>query len=191
MLTGEQKKAIVQILYTYPNKLLHFMLKDIDVNYDKIIKDILASEPKTKKGLLITEGMLCKELQNQSVAYIMSIYDFIASTATSNTKTLSDLNRKDYFDFEANTNYQIQNIMMEENVGNFHNMATKAETLYKNVKLDISKQMIALVVRKYFLTHDITMIGEAQHIIDVFFGKDEEQKRTIRMIQAKNKVVKK
>lgn len=191
ILTGDQKQAIVQILYTYPNKLLYFMLNDINEHYDEIINEILESAPKTRKGKLITKGMIAKELQNQSIAYILSIYDFIASTSTSNSKTIMDLNRLDYFNYEENINYRMQNIMMEENVGNFHSMATKAEKIYKDAKLDISKQMVALIVRKYFLCHDISITGEAQHVIDVFFGKNEEQKKAIRMIQAKNRIIKK
>lgn len=189
ILTGEQKREIVSILYTYPNKLLYFMLKDIDENYDKIINEILEGTPKTRKGKLITKGMIAKKLQDQSIAYILSIYDFIASTSTSNSKTITDLNKIDYFNYESNINYKIQNIMMEENVGNFHEMSVKAEELYKNTKMDISKQMIALIVRKYFLCHDIVITGEAQHVIDVFFSKDEKQ--AIRMAQAKNRIVKK
>lgn len=191
ILTGPQKQAIVNILYTYPNKLLYFMLKDIDTNYDKIINEILDSEPKTQKGKLISKGMIERELQNQSIAYILTIYDFIANTSTSNSKTILELNRKDYFDFEENINYRLQNIMMEENVGNFNAMATKAEKLYKEAKLDISKQMVTLIVRKYFLCHDIVITGEAQRVIDFFFGKNEEQKKAIRMLQAKNRIVKK
>ena len=191
ILTGQQKQAIVNILYTYPNKLLYFMLKDIDENYNKIINEILDSAPTTKKGMLITKDMIAKELQNQSIAYILSIYDFIASTVTSNSRTIVDLNKIDYFDYEANTNYKIQNIMMEENTGNFHSMATKAEDIYRNSKFDISKEMVTLIVRKYFLCHDIVITGEAQHVIDTFFGKNEGQKKAIRMIQAKNRIIKK
>lgn len=191
ILTGQQKQEIVKILYTYPNKLLYFMLKDINEHYEEIIEEILESEPKTKKGKLITRGMIEKELKNQSIAYILSIYDFIANTSTGNTKTIIDLNRLDYFNYEEKINYRMQNIMMEENVGNFHAMAIKAEKIYKDAKLDISKQMVALIVRKYFLCHDIAITGEAQHVIDFFFKKNEEQKKAIRMLQAKNRIVKK
>lgn len=187
ILKGEQKQAIVEILYKYPNKLLYFMLKDIDANYDKIINDILDLAPKTKKGKLITKDMITKELQNQSIAYILSIYDFIASTSV-NGKTMDDLNK---FDYSQNTNYILQNILMEENAGNFHEMAQKAEELNKTAKLGITKQMAMLIVRKYFLCHDIPLVGEAQHVIDVFFGQNEVQKKAIRMAHAKNKIVKK
>ena len=68
MLEGDEKKRITTILYTYPNKLLYFMLKDIDANCSKIIEDILKNKPKTRKGILITEDMITRELQNQSMA---------------------------------------------------------------------------------------------------------------------------
>lgn len=187
ILKSNQKQDVVDILYKYPNKLLYFMLKDIDANYDRIINDILESVPRTRKGKLITKGMITKELQNQSIAYILSIYNFVASTSVSG-KTMDDLNK---FDYCNNTNYMIQNIMMEENAGNFHQMASKAEELKKTTTLGITKQMVTLVVRKYFLCHDIPLKGEAQHVIDVFFGENEEQKKAIRMAHAKNKILKK
>ena len=52
---------------------------------------------------MITEAMIAKELQNQSIAFILSIYNLIAETA-SNNKTITDLNRQDYFNYEVNTN---------------------------------------------------------------------------------------
>lgn len=94
------------------------MLKDIDENYSQIVNDILDCAPKTKKGKMITEAMIAKELQNQSIAFILSIYNLIAETA-SNNKTITDLNRQDYFNYEVNTNYRLQNIMMEESTGTF------------------------------------------------------------------------
>lgn len=190
LLKGEQKQAIVEILYTYPNKLLYFMLKDIDDNYKMIIDEILKSAPKTRKGKLITKDMIAKELKNQSIAYILSIYDFIAGTAVTG-KTIGDLNRQDYFDFEENTNYRLQNLLMEENAGNFHAMATKAEKLYDEAELEITKQMTALIVRKYFLCHDVNIVGEAQHLIDHFFGSNKTEKKAIQMLQAKNRIIKK
>ncbi len=190
ILKGNQKKEIVKILYTYPNKLLYFMLKDVDKNYSRIINDILDSAPKTRKGKIITEAMIAKELQNQSIAYILSIYNFIAQTA-SNNKTMMDLNKKEYFNYEINTNYRIQNILMEECTGNFHSMALKAEKLYKEAKFDIVKQMTTLIVRKYFLYHDIPITGVVQHTLDIFFKSNTREKKAIQLVQAKNRLVKK
>lgn len=186
ILNGKQKKDIVTILYTYPNKLLYFMLKDIDVNCEKIIDEILSKNPKTKEGILITRGMLMKSLQNQSIAYILGIYNFVACTAASG-KAMKELNEK--FDYNQNTNYQIQNIMMEENIGNFAALAEKAEKLYDRTELGIIKQMIYVIVRKYFLTHELVIKGDVQHVISKFFSEREEKE--LKMIQAKNRFTKK
>ena len=186
ILNGEQKKAITTILYTYPNKLLYFMLKDIDINCEKIMDEIVHQHPKTKRGLLITKDMLMKSLQNQSIAYILGIYDFIACTAASG-KAMKELNEK--FDYNQNTNYKIQNIMMEENVGNFVALSEKAEKLYNKTELGVVKQMLNAIMRKYFLTHDVALMGNVQHVVSIFF-KESEQKE-LQMIQAKNRFTKK
>lgn len=186
ILNAEQKLAITTVLYVYPNKLLYFMLKDVDENCDRIVEDILKKNPKTKRGLLITKDMLMKSLQNQSIAYILGIYDFVASTAASG-KSMKELNEK--FDYMQNTNYQIQNIMMEENVGNFTAMAEKAEALYDKTQFGIVKQMINAIIRKHFLTHDLVLTGNVQHVVSKFFTKEDE--RELKMIQAKNRFTKK
>lgn len=186
ILNGKLKQAITDILYTYPNKLLYFMLKDIDVNCEKIMDEIIQNHPKTKRGLLITKDMLMKSLQNQSLAYILGIYDFIACTAASG-KSMRELNEK--FNYNKNTNYKIQNIMMEENIGNFIALSEKAEKLYNETELGIVKQMLIAIMRKYFLTHDVALTGNVQHVVSIFF-KESEQKE-LQIIQAKNRFTKK
>lgn len=185
ILTGEEKEKITNILYSYPNKLLYFMLKDIDDNYSHIIEEILKKEPRTRKGLLITEEMLTREFQNQSIGFILSIYDFISTTA-STQKTIGDLEK---FDFSHNTNYRIQNLMMQENVANFKIFAKRAEDIYDNTKYNIIKQMVNLIVRKYYMYHNVELHGDAVRIIDKFFGAD--QRRNVQIQQAKNMIIKK
>lgn len=185
ILQGDDKKIITQVLYTYPNKLLYFMLKDINENYDKIIDEILRNKPKTRKGILITEDMITRELQNQSVAYILSIYDFISMTA-STQKTIGDLEK---FDYNKNSNYKIQNLLMQENIANFKTFASRAEDIFDNAELNIVKQMVKLIVRKYFVYHDVEMHGDAIRLVDKFFGND--QRKNMQILQAKNRIIKK
>ena len=185
ILGGKEKKAVVEILYTYPNKLLYFMLKDIDENIDRLIDEILSKNPKTKRGMIITKDMLEKSLQSQAVTYILSIYDFVACTASFG-KGIDELNK---FSFDENSNYLLQNIMMEENSGNFNNFSKKAEKMYDNTESDMLKDMVAMVARKFFLNHDIVLNGHAQHFADKFFK--EKDKKNLQLLQAKNRIVKK
>ena len=191
ILKPEQKKIIIKILYTYPNKLLYFILKDIDNNYKNIINELLENVSKIKTTKIITEKIIANEIQNQSIFYIIGIYDFIANIVTSNNKTILELNNKDkYFDYDKNINYSIQNIMIEENLGNFLEMSNKSKKLYKRLKLDMYKKILKLIIIKYFTCHNIKIDGEVQSTIDFFFNDNQTTKKEIKMLQAKNRLKK-
>lgn len=162
------------------------MLKEIDEKLDSEIKKALDTNPKTKKGMLITKDMLTKCIQNESIGFILTVYDFIAETAAAG-KAMNELNGR--FNFESNSNYKIQNIMMEESIGNSHNLYQKAEKLYDGTDSGIIKQMVLLIMRKHFLTHDVAIVGNMQRIVAKFFSQDEQ--KDLRMIQAQNKFTRK
>lgn len=102
-----------------------------------------------------------------------------------NRKTIYDLEK---FDFEHNTNYSIQNLMMQENVGNTKILFDRAEKIYDSTNLNITKQMVRLIIRKHFLCHDVEMHGDSVRIIDKFFGQSE--RKNVQIMQAKNKMIK-
>ena len=162
------------------------MLKDIDNNIDRMIKEVLEKNPKTKRGMLITEDMLTKSLQVQAMMYVLNIYDYVACTASAG-KGMEELNRQ--FAYEDNTNYMLQNIMMEENHGNFHDFSEKAERLFDTTSIEMIKQMVGMVMRKYYLNHDVILSGNAQRLADKFFGKNE--RKNLQLLQAKNRIIKK
>ena len=79
--------------------------------------------------------------------------------------------------------------MMQENIANFKIFADRAEKIFDNADLEIVKQMITLIVRKYFIYHDVEMHGDAISLVDKFFGK--EQRKNFQIMLAKNKIIKK
>ena len=119
------------------------------------------------------------------MAFILSIYDFISMTAAT-PQTIGDLEK---FDYSQNTNYKIQNLLMQENIANFKIFANRAEEIYDSADLNITKQMVKLITRKYFIYHDVEMHGDAIHLVDKFFGED--QRKNMQILQAKNKIIKK
>lgn len=185
IIRGNEKKEIINILYAYPNKLLYFMLKDIDDNREKIIEEILKEEPRTREGSLVTRAMIENALQNQSIIYILSIYDFVSNISV-NDKTILELEK---FDYRQNTNYLLQNLIMQEKIDDFDVFSKKAMNVYKNAKIDIAKRIVELIVRKYFLYHDVDLHGKSTSLVDLFFGKNK--RKNIQIIQAKNRTLRK
>ena len=78
---------------------------------------------------------------------------------------------------------------MQENIANFKTFVNRAEAIYDSAELNIVKQMVKLIVRKYFIYHDVDMHGDAIRIVDKFFG--DNQRRNMQILQAKNKIIKK
>lgn len=79
--------------------------------------------------------------------------------------------------------------MMQENVANFKTFAARAEQIYDASNLPLIKKMVKLIVRKYFIYHDVEMHGDAIRLIDKFFGKG--QRKDCQILQAKNQIIKK
>lgn len=156
----------------------------MDKNFESIVNDILIRYPTTKQGLIITSSMVEKSLQNQAIIFIFCIYDFIAYTASTN-KGLNELNK---FNFNQKENYMLQNLMMEENNGSINNFMMKLNRLFDSTDKNAIKQMILFTVRKFFLNHDVEIKGEIQRVVDKFF--DSNQKKTLKLIQAKNRSIK-
>ncbi len=185
ILKKDDKDKIVSVLYEYPNKLLYYILKDIDENYKKIVSEILDENIETKKGKMITEVNIDNALRNQSIVFILSLYNFI-SINSSTERTIKDLNK---FDFKNSTTYMLQNMLMQENTGSFKEFCQKADYLYDKTDSKIVKQMIIFIVRKYFLHHNIKIAGLGQRMVDKYFGEDE--RKDTQILQAKNRIIKK
>lgn len=185
ILKGDEKSKLVDILYEYPNRLLYEMLKVIDDEHHKLIEEILKENPKTRQGELITESMIEKALWNQSVSYILTVYDFVSSTAAT-SKTLERLNR---YNISDNTNHGIQNLLMEENAGEFNTFIKKAEEIYDSTEVDAVKRMTALIVRKFYLSHDdVPMIGDAQRVLDKMFTSKSRKQFLLEQSRRKNTI---
>lgn len=50
--------------------------------------------------------------------------------------------------------------------------------------------MVSMTVKKYFLDHDVKLVGDKQHLVDKFFTNTND-KRKIKLIQAQKRIVKK
>ena len=184
ILNGDLKNKIVEILYSYPNKLLYAMLKDIDENHKEIVDEILKQKIKTKQGDLVSQQMIEKALVNQSIGFILSIYDLISSAAVT-SRTLQDFNRQD---FKKNTNYELQNLLMEEAAVEFDNFLKKANDIFDNSEVEVVKRMVALIVRKYYLCHDnIPTIGESQKVLDKMFDTKTQKQFLLENTRKKSK----
>ena len=175
MLPRVLKENFVKNMYTSPNKILNYILSDIDDNFDSIVDEILEyynnqnrsesnKKVKTKQDVTIL-------LINISISLILGLYDYIANIST-NDRTIQTLNK---FPYSGNINYEIQNVIMEENAENTPVFIKKIDKLYdKNDKL--VELMTKQIVRKCLLCHDNIKLSDKHHLEEKYFKNKKERK---------------
>ena len=122
-------------------------------------------------------------LEQISSVLVIALYQLVAVTCT-NEQSILALNE---FDFENNTNYALQNLMMVARTNDISSFSKRAKALDKQVGNRLSKSIVKFTVRDFFLrNNNIEMHGEAQSLMDHFFGNST--RKEIKLDMAKRRV---
>lgn len=183
----EQQDKLVDLIYHCPNKFLFTVLKDIGENFEDFTKDLyneIADLRKEKNIAEISIQSVRRAIEQISSVLVIALYQLVASTCT-NEQSILALNE---FDFENNTNYKLQNLMMAARIDDINLFSGKAKALDKLVENKLSRSIIKFTVRDFFLRNsNIEMHGEAQSLLDHFFGNSKG--REIKLNMAKRRVI--
>lgn len=172
------RNEFVKAIYSFPNRILYFWLKNIDDNIEDIIEELCVMMYKNSSSDdndNIKEDVIAF-LEDIITAMILSLYDSISAIST-NEVTIKYLEE---FSYQVNTNYEIQNIMMHETLDNIKQISKKVHGLYNKTNIYIVKLMLKKIVRKYFLIHiNDYSYSEMQKLFGNCFT-DEEKKQYLR-----------
>lgn len=182
----EQQDRLVNLIYRCPNQFLFAILKDIGENFDDFINDLyeeIATLRKEKNIAEISIQSVKRVLEQISSVLVIALYQLVAVTCT-NEQSILALNE---FDFENNTNYALQNLMMVARTNDISSFSKRAKALDKQVGDRLSKSIVKFTVRDFFLrNNNIEMHGEAQSLMDHFFGNST--RKEIKLDMAKRRV---
>ncbi len=147
----DDREEFVKAIYSFPNKILYFWLKDIDNNIKDIIEDLCMTlwKSKSSNDYNKIKDEAIRFLEDIVTAMILTLYDSISAIST-NEVTIKYLEK---FNYQGNTNYQIQNLMMYEELDDIKEITKKVHSLYNNTDKYIVKVMYKKIIRKYFLNH--------------------------------------
>lgn len=168
----ELQDKLVELLYRCPNQFLHTLLKDVGDGFEVFCNEIYSDVSMLRKEKNIAEVNIesVKHLIEQiSAVMVMALYQSVASTCTTE-QTIAALNS---FDYEENSNYTLQNLMMISRISDVQVFSKRAQKLFKTMGHKIEKSIVKYTVREYLLRNNVELYGEAQSLIDCFF-KDED-----------------
>lgn len=115
----------------------------------------------------------------------MALYQVVAATSASE-QTITALNE---FNYNSNSNYKLQNLMMISRVADVSTFSRRSQELNRELENNIEKSIIKYTVREYLLRNNVEIYGEAQSLIDCFFGGQASQK--LKMEIAKKRIIEK
>lgn len=184
----DQQDVLVSLIYKCPNQFLFKILNEINDNFelfcDELYQDISTQRQEKRKTEVNIDNV--KHMVEQiSAVLVMALYQVIAFTCASE-QTMAALND---FDFNENSNYKLQNLMMISNVVDIGGFSQRAQELNRELGHKIEKSIIKYTVREYLLRNNVEVYGEAQSLIDCFFGGQSSQK--LKMEIAKKRITEK
>ena len=184
----EQQDILVSLLYKCPNQFLFMVLKDIGDNYEEFCNEVYEDISALRQERNIAEvnfDSVKHMIEQISAVLVVLLYQIVASTCTSE-QTIAALNE---FDFNMNSNYKLQNLMMLSRVADVSTFSRRAQALNKELENKIEKSIIKNTVREYLLRNNVEIYGDAQSLIDCFFG--EQASRELKMEIAKRRITEK
>lgn len=184
----EQQDRLVSLIYKCSNQFLYMLLKDIGENFEEftqMIYDEVSWMRREKNIAEVNIDDVKYMIEQISSGLVVALYQLIASTCVSEQSIVA-LNA---FEYKNNSNYQLMNLMMESITDDINTFSKKAQGLDKSLDKRLEKSIIKFTVRNFFLRNKVELYGEAQSLLDHFFG--EQSKRQIKMEIAKNRLTNK
>lgn len=164
-LKKEDKLSLAEDIYRFPNKIAFRVLRDIDENFEKIVKILIEFFEHTE--IDVTEDKIREAIIRGAETYLLNLYNNCARLSiTSKTMEVIDM-----FSI-TNTNQKIQHIMMLENLNRFNSFTKEANDLYDKIDLVLVKSMIGRIVHKHFLYNkNLKIVGNVESVAKKYFGE--------------------
>ena len=183
-----QQDELVELLYKCPNQFLYMILKDIGDNFNEFCDSLYDDISILRKERNIAEvniESIKRMIEQIAAVLVTALYQFVATTCTTE-QTIAALKA---FDINKNSNYKLQNFMMCARVSEVGAFSKQAQELIKSMDYKIEKSIIKYAVREYLLRNNVEIYGEAQSLIDCFFGGKDNH--NLKLEIAKRRVIEK
>lgn len=153
----DEKKIILNTVYSCPNKILYFVLKPYNDNYKEIFNELKRFVEIMGISDRFTDSVLEDVINKSANDICLNVYNNYAFIS-SNKKTLAFINQFPL----SNTNYKIYNLIFEENGGTSESFVKKAIDMFD----ENDDMYIHYLIRRIAFKHIISKENISHKLID-------------------------
>lgn len=190
LLKKDEKQALIELLYTLPNRIFMFWSILIEKHYDDIIGELKTHPYFTNRKAKMRDSDIDLKVKSSFALYSMNLLlnlYYIPVLNATGKNTFEFLNNIEFFDYSKNPTYQLEHLMFIEQMQDSNDFISSAIAMQKEADDNVSSYLLQCIVR-----HGLITRNDSQDNIDrlesKFFPKS---KKPLLIERAKNKYSKK
>lgn len=176
-----EKKRIVELMYSAPNRILYAIFKPYDEQYENIINELFSTISAVQGLSKLSKGDIEEAFNRSAIGISLGLYDNIAFFGTNNNtlRLLNDANL-------LTSNYKIANLIMEENGGTADKFVNKAIKLKEDENDGFITNLIRFIVKKHLISRSVDF-KTRDRIADKIFSPSSKKQLLISSLGKENK----
>lgn len=160
---------IADIIYTYPNKFIYLLFKEIDDKIEKIVCDLYKESfelNKEKIKNIVNYDVIENAIVDVAYGILINLYQLV-SLSVSSEKTIITLNY--YLEKHVNANNDILNLLMKSRIDNFAEFVNMINYVDKKYKKSIERIFLRIATRNFIVGFKKEIKGDIQSLVDKVF----------------------
>ncbi len=159
LLKKDEKRELICLLYTLPNRIFMFWCNFIEEHYEDIIKELKTHPYFTTKKPQMRESDIDLKVRSSFALYsmdlLLNLY-YIPVLNASGKNTVQFLNSVEFFDYRENPTYQLEHLMFVEQIQDSNEFVSSALALQKNCNEKVFSYLLHCIVRHGLITRNDT-----------------------------------
>ncbi len=189
-LKKSDKKELIELLYTLPNRIFMFWSTLIEQHYDDIIEELKTHPYLVNKKTKIRDRDIDTKVKASFALYSMNLLlnlYYIPVLNATGKNTVEFLNDIEFFDYSKNSTHQLEHLMFIEQIQDSNEFISSALALKKESKDSTTSYLLQCIVRHGLITRNDSK-ENTDRLESKFFPK---AKKPILIERAKDKNSKK
>lgn len=157
LLKKDDKKEIISLLYSLPNRIFMFWAYLVDKQYESIVEELKTHPYFMNSKLKMRESEIKNKVKSSMIVHslnlLLNLY-YIPVLNSTGRNTSEYFRNIDFFNYDANPTYQLEHLMFLEQIQDSDDFISYALSMKELINDDLSYFLLQRIVRHGLITRD-------------------------------------